>query len=235
MAVPTRLSLVMVIGLPLFLVACQDDGAKAFRAKQEIQIQSQVLMNKADVPRDQAAFDKMTAVAGCPEDPWGHPYVYERLGVRKIRISSMGRDGKLGTADDVPVELTFPSGSGLEELTIARPDGSSALKSPDGKHTFWVDQKSSGDNEVTELWIGDSKAAAAKPMKSDSLDSDWRRSVSLTRWSKDGRFLDLKDVVTPSRPDGSATKESRLLIDVAGAKVVGTSQVPSDASAWMEY
>lgn len=219
----------------LLVTGCQDQASLATKARREIGIQSGVLMTKSDVPKDQAAFDTMTVAAGCPEDPWGNPYKFERLGIRKIRISAMGRDGKLGTPDDVAEEFTFPTGSGLEELTVTREDGVHAVRSPDAKHTFWFTSKEVGDDQITEVWIGDEKAQAAKPVKTDKLGSDWRRNVTLTRWSKDGRILELKDVVLPSRPDGSSSRESRILYDVTTAKVVGTSEAPSDASAWTEY
>lgn len=231
----TSVSASLALLAALAASGCTDDSAKITRARQEIGIQSGVLMNKTEVPKDQAAFDKMTAVAGCPEDPWGRPYAYERLGTRKIRISSKGRDGKLGTPDDVAEEFTFPTGSGLEEISVVREDGTRAIKSPDGKRTFWTTQKEVDGNQITEWWIGDEKAVAAKPVKSDTLSDEWRRNVTLSRWTKDGRVLELRDTVMPSRPDGSATKESRILMDVATAKVVGTDAAPADASAWIEY
>ncbi|HVO29158.1 MAG TPA: type II secretion system protein GspG [bacterium] len=213
---------------------CHDDSAKISRARQEIGIQAGVLMNSTTVPKDQADFDKLTAVAGCPEDPWGAPYAYERLAMRKIRISSKGKDGKLGTPDDVSEEFTFPTGSGAEEVTITRADGTKALKSPDGAHTFWTVQKIDGDDQTIEYWIGDAKADAAKPFKTEKLNGDWRRSVTLAKWTKDGRFVQLHEVVMPSRPDGSDNKETDVVVDVAGAKLAEASAVPADAS-WIDY
>jgi hypothetical protein len=232
----TTICAVIAVATLSLLSACADETAKKERARTEIGIQAGQLMNTTNVPRDQAAFDKATAIAGCPEDPWGHPYAYERLGTRKIRISSKGKDGKLGTPDDVAEDLTFPTGSGLEDLSILRDDGARAIKSPDGKRTFWTTQKTDDKgNQVTDWWLGDEKAVAAKPVKTDSVDDEWRRNVTLIRWSKDGRFVDVKDVVLPNRPDGSSPKEARILMDVTTAKVVGTSAAPSDSSAWLEY
>jgi general secretion pathway protein G len=41
---------------------------------------------------------------GIPNDPWGHPYVYQRTvtnGKPSYRLLSLGPDGKRGTADDI--------------------------------------------------------------------------------------------------------------------------------------
>lgn len=224
-----------LVAASLLAAGCQDENAKISRAHQEIGIQAGVLMKTTTVPKDQADFDKLTAVAACPADPWGNPYVYERQEIRKIRISSKGKDGKLGTPDDVFDGFTFPTGSGLESMTITRADGARAIKSPDGAHTFWTTQKMDGDNQITEYWLGDGKADATKPLKTDKLDSDWRRAVTLTRWTKDGKFAQLHDTVMPTRPDGTSNRDADLVVDVANGKlVVGTSGVPADAS-WVEY
>ena len=42
-------------------------------------------------------------LAELPKDPWGHAYVYSSPGVRHpeaFDLTSLGADGKLGTADD---------------------------------------------------------------------------------------------------------------------------------------
>ena len=35
-----------------------------------------------------------------PKDPWGNPYVYELKGGNKVRIISLGADGKIGGTDN---------------------------------------------------------------------------------------------------------------------------------------
>src|SRR5690242_18002997 len=121
-----RKALWMVPAALVAVAGCNDDASKAETARREIGVQTNVLMGKNVIPKDQTAFDDVTKIAGCPTDPWGHPYVYERLAFRKIRVSSMGPDGKKGTPDDVVVDLEFPPGTGLADMTVKLADGTEA-------------------------------------------------------------------------------------------------------------
>src|SRR5579859_62838 len=145
----------VVPALLALAAGCSTDTAKSIQAKQEIGSLTGVLMQKNTIPKDQAEYEQLTAVVGAPNDPWGNPYVYERQGTRKIRISSKGPDGKLGTPDDVFADFEFPSGVGLDALQVKLPDGTLALKSPDGKKTFWTVQKDAGAEQVTQYFVGD--------------------------------------------------------------------------------
>jgi general secretion pathway protein G len=59
------------------------------------------LISKTDSPRWNGPYLKnQTAV---PLDPWGHPYIYKKPGDggREYDIISAGKDGQVGTADDI--------------------------------------------------------------------------------------------------------------------------------------
>lgn len=228
------LSLAIVATLILAVSGCSDEGKKRL-ALQEIGLQANVLMAKNDVPRDQAQFDQLTLVVGTPQDPWGHPYVYERLSVRKIRISAMGRDAQLGTADDVAQDFELPSGSGLEGWSVMRPDGVLAVKSPDGSRTFWVTQRDAGTEQITDYWIGDAGGNAAKPVRTKTLDTEkTRRSVTIRKWSNDGRYVTFRETDSPTRPDGNETKETLVSLDATNGQEIDASTVAADM-VWTEY
>lgn len=223
-----------IVPCVLLVAGCSDEGKKRL-ALQEIGLQANVLMNKNEVPRDQAQFDEITIVTGTPQDPWGRPYVYERLSVRKIKISSQGRDAKLGTPDDVAGEFELPSGSGLEGWSVKRPDGVLAIKSPEGSRTFWVTQKDAGAEQITDYWVGDAGGNAAKPIRTKTLNTEEsRRSVTLRKWSNDGQYLTFRDSDSPTRPDGHDTKATMVTIDAATGKEVDEASLPATL-AWTEY
>ena len=227
-----RKVLLLALGAAVIAAGCNDDAAKANTARQEIGVQTGVLMQKNVIPKDQAAFDDVTKVAGCPTDPWGHPYVYDRIAFRKIKVRSLGPDGKKDTPDDVIVDLEFPPGTGLADMTVTRPDGTAATKSPDGKHTFWTTQKEVGAQQVTDYWLGDGSANAKSPFKTDKVNvDDYRRGVTLVRWSEDGRYLTYKDSDSASRPDGQS-KETTTTVDVTTGKEVAA---PPSTVAWIDY
>ena len=227
-------SLSLAVLLALLVTGCSDEGKKRM-AMQEIGLQANVLMAKNDVPRDQAQFDQLTLVVGTPADPWGNPYVYERLSVRKIRISAKGRDAQLGTADDVAQDFELPSGSGLEGWSVTRPDGVLAIKSPEGSHTFWVTQRDAGTDQITDYWLGDAGGNAAKPVRTKTLDTEKsRRSVSLRKWSNDGRYLTFRETDSPTRPDGNETKETLVSLDTTTGQEIDASTLAADM-VWTEY
>ena len=220
--------------LATLAAGCGDEGKKRL-ALQEIGLQANVLMAKNDVPRDQAQFDQLTLVVGAAQDPWGNAYVYERLSVRKIRISAMGRDAKLGTPDDVAQDFELPSGSGLEGWSVMRPDGVLAIKSPEGSRTFWVTQKDAGTEQITDYWLGDAGGNAAKPARTRTIDTEKvRRSVSLRKWSNDGRYLTFRETDSPTRPDGNETKETLVSLDATTGAEIDASTLAADM-VWTEY
>ena len=213
---------------------CSDEGKKR-TALMEIGLQANVLMAKNDVPRDQAQFDQLTLVVGTPADPWGNPYVYERMSVRKIRISAKGRDAQLGTADDVAQDFELPSGSGLEGWSVTRPDGVLAIKSPDGNRTFWVTQKDAGTEQITDYWIGDAGGNAAKPVRTKTIDTEKiRRSVTIRKWSNDGHYVTFRETDSPTRPDGNETKETMVSLDATNGQEVVATTLAADL-VWTEY
>jgi hypothetical protein len=213
---------------------CSDEGKKRL-ALQEIGLQANALMQKSEVPRDQAHFDQITLVVGSSEDPWGNGYVYERLSVRKIKISSKGRDAKLGTPDDVAQEFELPSGSGLEGWSVVRPDGVLAIKSPEGSRTFWVTQRDAGRDQITDYWLGDAGGNAEKPARTNTIDTEKiRRSVSLRKWSNDGRYLTFRESDSPTRPDGNDTKETLVTLDTTNGQEIDAATLPADM-VWTEY
>lgn len=213
---------------------CSDEGKKRL-ALQEIGLQASALMQKSEVPRDQAHFDQITLVVGAPQDPWGNPYVYERLSVRKIRISAKGRDAQLGTPDDVAQEFELPSGSGLEGWSVTRADGVLAIKSPDGSRTFWVTQRDAGHEQITDYWLGDAGGNAAKPARTKTIDTEKiRRSVTLRKWSNDARYLTFRESDSPTRPDGNDTKETLVTLDTTNGQEIDAATLPADM-VWTEY
>ena len=226
--------LLALVPCVLLAAGCSDEGKKRL-ALQEIGLQANVLMSKNQVPRDQAQFDEITIVTGTPADPWGRPYVYERLSVRKIKISSQGRDAKLGTPDDVASEFELPSGSGLEGWSVMRPDGVQAIKSPEGSHTFWVTQKDAGASQITDYWIGDGGGNAEKPVRTKTVNTEEvRRSVSLRKWSNDGRYVTFREYDSATRPDGNAAKETLVTLDATNGQEVDAASIPATV-AWTEY
>lgn len=223
-----------VMAAALVASGCSDEGKKRL-ALQEIGLQASALMQKSTVPRDQAHFDEITLVVGSPEDPWGHPYVYERLSVRKIKISAIGRDAKLGTPDDVFQEFELPSGSGLEGWSVMRPDGVLAIKSPEGSRTFWVTQRDAGTNQITDYWLGDAGGNAEKPARTKTIDTEKiRRSVTLRKWSNDGRYLTFRESDSSTRPDGNDTKETFVTLDTTNGDEVDASTLDAEL-VWTEY
>ena len=55
-------------------------------------------------PRDAATWKGPYLKSAIPNDPWGHPYVYESPGKNNTTsydLMSMGADGRAGTEDDV--------------------------------------------------------------------------------------------------------------------------------------
>ena len=212
---------------------CSDEGKKRLAA-QEIGLLATALMQKNAVPRDQQQFDELTLVVGAEKDPWGYPYAYERLAVRKIRISARAGDGKLGTPDDLSQEFELPSGAGLEGWSVMRPDGIQAIKSPEGSRTFWVTQKDAGTAQITDYWLGDAGGNAAKPVRSQTVDTeDIRRGVTLRKWSNDGRYLTFKETDSPIRADND-TKERMITLDATTGKEVDAASLPAEV-AWTEY
>lgn len=227
-------ALSLALSLSLGASGCSDEGKKRL-ALQEIGLQAGVLMQRSAVPRDQTHFEELTLVVGAPKDPWGNPYAYERLSVRKIRISAKGRDGRLGTEDDVAQEFELPSGSGLEGWSVTRPDGVLAIKSPDSRRTFWVTQRDAGRDQVTDYWIGDAGGNAVKPVRTKSVRiDDFRRGVTLRRWSNDGRYLTFKENDSPSRPDLHETRETFVTLDATTGAEVDAASLPAEL-AWTEY
>ena len=62
-------------------------------------------------------------------DPWGHEYVYER-GYSSFSIMSLGRDGTLGTADDLRLDVSHRSRTqALESIIIPSANRSATNKS----------------------------------------------------------------------------------------------------------
>lgn len=228
-----RKALMAAAAAALVLTGCSDEGKKRL-ATQEIGLLATALMQKNTVPRDQAHFQELTLVVGSQNDPWGHPYAYERLAVRKIKISAPGRDGQTGTPDDVAQEFELPSGSGLEGWSVTRPDGIQAIKSPDGKHTFWTTQRDAGKEQITDYWIGDAGGNAAKPFRTKTLVIDeYRRGVTLRKWSSDGRYVTFKETDSPIRMDGE-TRETMVTVDATNGQEVDAASLPAEL-AWTEY
>ena len=224
----------VVVAVAAVSFGCNDEGKKRL-ALQEIGVQAGVLMQKNVVPRDQAHFDEITLVAGTPEDPWGHPYVYERVSVRKVKLSSKGRDAQTGTPDDVTQEFELPSGSGLEGWSVKRPDGIVAIMSPERSRTFWVTQRNAGRDQITDYWIGDAGGNAEKPARTKSVSTDeFLRGVTLQKWSNDGHYLTFKETDSPSRPDLSETKQTFVTLDATTGKEVDASTLPAELE-WTEY
>lgn len=229
-----RVRPVVIPALLALAAGCSTDTAKSIQAGQEIGSLTGVLMSKNAIPKDQAEYESLTAVVGAPNDPWGNPYVYERLGTRKIRISSKGPDGKLGTPDDVSKEFEFPSGVGLESLTLKLADGSQALKSPDGKRAFWTVQKDVGADQVTQYFVGDGSGKAKAPVKTAKVViDDYRRGVTLMKWSNDGRYLVWKDFDSSNRPDAQS-RESTVAWDSVASKEIDQSKLDPKLE-WTEY
>ncbi len=227
------LPIALLIAPIALLQACmRSDSDKSVKALQEIGLLSGVLMQKNVVPKDQADFEEHTRVAGAANDPWGAPYQMERVAMRTIKIYSKGPDGKPGTPDDITQEFTFPTGAGLEGMKVTRDDGVEAIKSPDGSKTFWTTQKDVGANQITDYWIGDATAKAEKPVRSQTVNTDdFRRGVTLVKWSKDGRYLVVKDLDSSSRPDADS-RSTLVTLDTTNGKVVESE--PANVE-WMEY
>ncbi len=220
--------------LVLVAAGCNTAG-KSDLARKEIGLQASVLMSKGVVPGSQAHFDELTEVAGCPKDPWGAPYVYERLGIRQIRIASKGPDGQYRTQDDVSEDLTFPSGSGMEDYTVVRVDGIKAIRSPNGEKTFWTTERDVENEQLIDYWIGDAAGVSEKPFRSQTVNSnDWRRAVTLARWSRDGRYLAFREVDVARRPDLGENKDVTRTVEVATGTELDSGAVPANAE-WMEY
>lgn len=218
----------------LFLSGCQSDAAKFEKARREIALLAETLVGKNEVPKDTARFRELTQVAGSANDPWSRPYQFERSGTRSFTISSVGPDGLPGNGDDLREEFTFPSGTGLEDLKITRPDGVEAIKSPDGSRTFWTTTKNLGGDQIVDYWIGDATANAEKAVRSETVDTDsFRRSVTLSRWSKDGKYVTFKDQDAGARPDAVSTTTT-VTIDAETGKVVDAAALPADL-AWLDY
>ena len=217
----------------LATTGCSDEGKRRL-ATQEIGLLATALMQKNVVPRDQQQFEEITLVVGSQSDPWGHKYAYERLAVRKIKISSTGRDGKLGSEDDVSQEFELPSGSGLEGWSVTRADGIQAIKSPEGSRTFWTTQRDAGNQQITDYWIGDAGGNAAKPFRTKTLVIDeFRRGVTLRKWSNDGRYVTFKETDSPIRMDGE-TRETMVTVDATNGQEVDAASLPAEL-AWTEY
>ena len=232
---PMRKTPLAVMAAALVAASGCNDAGKKRLALQEIGLQAGALMQKNAVPRDQAQFDELTLVVGSPQDPWGNAYVYERLSVRKIRISAMGRDAKLGTPDDVAQEFELPSGSGLEGWSVKRPDGVLAIKSPEGSHTFWVTQRDAGTSQITDYWLGDAGGNAEKPVRTKTIDTEKiRRSVTLRKWTNDGRYLTFRESDSPTRPDGNETKETFVTLDTTNGEEIDASTLDAKM-VWTEY
>lgn len=217
----------------LTVSGCSDEGKKRL-ATQEIGLLAMALMQRNVVPRDQQQFEEITLVVGSQNDPWGHPYAYERLAVRKIKISSTGRDGKLGTEDDIAQEFELPSGAGLEGWSVMRPDGIQAIKSPDGSRTFWTTQRDAGKEQITDYWIGDAGGNAEKPFRTKTVVIDEvRRGVTLRKWSSDGRYVTFKEMDSPIRMDGE-TRETMITVDATTGQEIDAASVSAEL-AWTEY
>ena len=220
--------------LALLVSGCQSDTAKIEKARREIALQAETLMAKGEVPKDTARFRELTQVAGSAADPWGRTYLFERSSTRSFTIGSPGPDGVPGNGDDLREEFTFPSGSGLEDLKVVRADGVEAIKSPEGARTFWTTSRNLGSDQIVDYWIGDATANAEKPVRSETVDTDsFRRSVTLSRWSKDGKFLTFKDQDAGARPD-SVSATTAVTIDASTGKVVDAATLPADLE-WLDY
>lgn len=218
----------------LMAAGCDQTPKKIDLARKEIGVQSDALVAKNKMPKDQAEFDELTKVAGCPTDPWGVPYVFTKTGMRQFKISSKGPDGKNETADDISADFEFPSGYGLENLQVKRPDGTIAVKSPNEQKTFWTVQKQAGSDQITEYWIGDAAANAKAPAKTAKVGvDDYARAVSLTRWTEDGRYLVYRDVDSASRPDVKS-KETLGAFDTTTGKELDPKTL-STSLAWVDY
>ena len=223
----------MLVIASLAAAACsKSDADKSVKAMQEIGLLSSVLMQKSVVPKDQADFENITRVAGAANDPWGARYQMERTGIRTIRIYSMGPDGKPDTGDDVGQDFTFPTGAGLEGMKVTRDDGVEAIKSPDGGKTFWTTQRDVGAKQITDYWIGDAEGKAEKPIRSETVNTDdYRRGVTLVKWSADGKYLVVKDYDGSTRPDAES-REKVVTLEATTGKVLESE--PANVE-WTEY
>ena len=184
-----------------------NNAQKTMHATQDNGVMAQALVNKNSIPHDQAEFDQITVIAGAPTDPWGAPYVYDRLSTRKVRISSKGPDGQVGTADDVVKEFEFASGMGLDNLEVKRPDGTVAIKSPNGKLAFWTTSRDVGNQQITDYWIGDATANAKSPIKTAKVGTDVHALLDFLRTSvPDGRAAPrgLSKITRASTPSGGS-------------------------------
>lgn len=228
--------LALVAGVVALAAVGCNDQKKIEDARKEISLLAKVLMSKNTVPKDQADFVELTRVAGSADDPWGARYRYRRdeNGIRKIRIYSLGPDGKDATADDVAEEYTFPTGTGLEEYLVQRADGVKAIRSPDGTRTFWTTERMVGTDQIVDYWVGDAAAGAEKPIRSQTVDTnDFRRGVTLVRWSRDSRFVTIREIDGATRPDNE-TEQRDVTIDATTGEEVGADALPAEL-AWLEY